>query len=99
MNVLHKGQGSLAYAFFKAAERDGQTIGGEPFEPGGTGSPILENSPAFIECDVISEVGMGDHTVFVGEVVEVGLKASIDGRPDDTTLWLKDLGENIFYGG
>jgi len=22
-----------------------------------------------------------------------------DGRPDDATLWLRDLGDKVFYGG
>lgn len=35
----------------------------------------------------------------VGEVVEAGLAAPIEGRPDDRTLVLKDLGEKTFYGG
>jgi flavin reductase (DIM6/NTAB) family NADH-FMN oxidoreductase RutF len=42
---------------------------------------------------------MGDHSIFVGKVVEVGLAKAIDGRPDDATLWMKDLGDKVFYGG
>ncbi len=42
---------------------------------------------------------MGDHSIFVGKVVEVGLAKTIDGRPDDATLWMKDLGDKVFYGG
>ena len=41
----------------------------------------------------------GDHSVFVGKVVEVGLAKTPDGRADDATLWLKDLGDKVFYGG
>ena len=40
-----------------------------------------------------------DHSVFVGKVVEVGLAKAIDGRADDATLWLKELGDKVFYGG
>ena len=32
LNVLGKGQQGLAYNFFKSHERQGDTIGGEPFE-------------------------------------------------------------------
>jgi hypothetical protein len=32
-------------------------------------------------------------------VVEVTLTKQPEGRADDATLWLKDLGPNIFYGG
>src|SRR3990170_933544 len=48
LNVLGKGQQVLAYTFFKPAERQGQTISGEPFRPGTTGAPILTNTPAYI---------------------------------------------------
>ena len=41
----------------------------------------------------------GDHSIFVGEVVEAGQAKAPEGRADDATLWLKDLGPNIFYGG
>ena len=37
--------------------------------------------------------------MFVGRVVEVGLAKPIDGRADDATLWLKELGDKVFYGG
>ena len=42
---------------------------------------------------------MGDHSVFVGKVVEAGLTKAPEGRADDATLWLKDLGDKVFYGG
>ena len=99
LNVLGKGQQALAYTFFKPAERQGQTISGEPFRRGTTGAPILTNTPAFIECTLEATVEKGDHSLFVGRVVEVGLAKALEGRADDATLWLKDLGEKVFYGG
>ena len=42
---------------------------------------------------------MGDHSIFVGKVAEVGPAKTIDGRPDDATLRMKDLGDKVFYGG
>ncbi|MGD8605047.1 MAG: flavin reductase family protein [Anaerolineales bacterium] len=99
LNVLGKQQGPMAFTFFRPTEVEGQTLSGEPFSPGVTGAPILDNVPAFLECEVRGIVPFGDHTVFVGEVIEVGLKAEVKGRPDEAILWLKDLGENIFYGG
>ena len=41
----------------------------------------------------------GDHSLFVGEVVDAGVTKQPEGRADDATLWLKDLGEKVFYGG
>jgi flavin reductase (DIM6/NTAB) family NADH-FMN oxidoreductase RutF len=99
LNVLGKGQQSVAFNFFKHVAREGQEIGGEPFRSGMTGSPILESTPAFVECTLADSVEIGDHSVFVGKVVDAGVVQEPEGRPDEATLWLKDLGENIFYGG
>jgi len=78
---------------------EGQSISGEPFRSGTTGAPILERTPAFVECRLVDTVERGDHSVFVGEVVEAGVAKPIEGRADDATLWLKELGPNVFYGG
>ena len=99
LNVLGKGQQGAAYAFFKPAERDGQKISGEPFRAGSTGAPVLENTPAFVECRLVTTVEEGDHSIFVGEVVDAGVTQEPEGRADEATLLLKDLGEKTFYGG
>lgn len=99
LNILGKGQEAVARSFFKPAERDGNTIGGQPFRAGQTGSPVLENAIAFLDCRVVDTIEKGDHSVVVGEVVDAGVTREPSGRPDDATLWLKDLGENMFYGG
>jgi len=99
LSVLGKGQNSIAFGFFKPAERDGDKIGGEVFSVGTTGAPILAAAPAYVECKLVETVEIGDHSVFIGEVVEAGVSAKIDGRPDEAALWLKDLGDKVFYGG
>jgi flavin reductase (DIM6/NTAB) family NADH-FMN oxidoreductase RutF len=99
LNVLGKDQGPVAFTFFKPAVRDGMTISGEPFHWGVTGAPVLERVPAAIECRLVDSIERGDHSIFVGEVVEATLAKQPEGRADDATLWLKDLGPNIFYGG
>lgn len=99
LNILGKGQNDIAFTFFKSLEREGMSIGGQPFREGETGSPVFENVPAFIECRLVETVEKGDHSVFIGEVVNAGVNQEIEGRPDEATLWLKDLGERIYYGG
>jgi flavin reductase (DIM6/NTAB) family NADH-FMN oxidoreductase RutF len=99
LNVLGKGQQAMAFTFFKPAEKKGDTISGEPFRAGSTGAPILTSTPAYLECTLETTVEMGDHSIFVGRVVDVGLGKQPEGRADDATLWLKDLGDKIFYGG
>ena len=100
LNVLGKGQNDLAFAFFKPVQGDETQIGGHPAAPGAeTGAPILAETPAHLECRVREVVDLGDHAIVVGEVVGVGLATPPEGRADDATLWLKDLGERVYYGG
>ena len=99
LNVLGKGQQALAFTFFKPAERKGDTISGEPIRTGSTGSPILTNAPAYVECTLESTVEMGDHSIFVGKVVDASVVKQPEGRADDATLWMKELGDKVFYGG
>jgi flavin reductase (DIM6/NTAB) family NADH-FMN oxidoreductase RutF len=99
LNVLGKGQQAMAFNFFKSHERDGNTVGGEPFEMSPNGVPILLNTPAWVECKLVDTIARGDHTIFVGEVTDAGVRQAPEGRADDATLWLKELGERVFYGG
>ncbi|MFP6638623.1 MAG: flavin reductase family protein [Myxococcota bacterium] len=99
LNILGKNQQDLAFAFFKPVEREGNSIAGEAFTSGGSGAPLLSNAFGFVECQLVDTVEKGDHSIFVGEVVDAGLSGDIAGRPDDETLALRDLGEKTFYGG
>ena len=99
LNVLGKGQQGIAGAFFKAAERAGDTINGQAFRTGSTGAPLLDAVPAYVECELVDTVERGDHSIFVGRVVDAGQKDAPSGRPDDLTLTLKDMGDKVFYGG
>jgi flavin reductase (DIM6/NTAB) family NADH-FMN oxidoreductase RutF len=99
LNVLGKGQQGMAFTFFKSLEREGNSIGGEAFEMSPAGAPILLSAPAWVECKLVETVERADHSIFIGEVTEAGVRQEPEGRADDATLWMKDLGERVFYGG
>lgn len=99
LNVLGKDQAKLAYTFFKPTQVGEGTLSGAPYHAGATGVPILDDAPASLECAVVAIVEKGDHHVVVGEVVEAHVRKAPEGRPDAATLELKDLGDNVFYGG
>ena len=99
LNILGQGQGDIAYGFFKSVEREGSSIGGRSFSAGATGSPILSDATAFVECNLVDTVEKGDHSVFVGEVVNAGIHKPFDGRADQAVLSMADIGEKVFYGG
>lgn len=48
------------------------------WRPGKTGSPILDNCVAWLECRVADRLSPGNHTLFVGEVVDAGAKEGMD---------------------
>ena len=99
LNMLGKGQQGVAFGFFKPVERDGDSLGGEPFRSGSSGAPILENAPASVECKIVRIVELGDHHVFLGEVIDANVATEPAGRADEAILEMKDLGDNVFYGG
>ena len=99
LNMLGKDDKGLAFAFFKPADVTDGKLSGQPYRSGTTGAPLLVNAPGSIECKVKSIVEEGDHHIVVGEVVEAHQKAPFAGRPDAAILEMKDLGDNVFYGG
>jgi flavin reductase (DIM6/NTAB) family NADH-FMN oxidoreductase RutF len=99
LNMLGKDQKGLAFTFFKPAELKDGKISGQEFRKGDTGAPILTGAVAAVECRVKSIVEEGDHHVVVAEVVEAHVMKPPAGRPDAAILEMKDLGDNVFYGG
>jgi flavin reductase (DIM6/NTAB) family NADH-FMN oxidoreductase RutF len=93
VNVLGEDQLDIGKAFFRSTDVDGETINGHKFERGpSTGSPLIVELPYWFEARVTDTVARGDHTVFVAEVIDAGVR-------DDavTPLLLRSTGMN--YGG
>jgi flavin reductase (DIM6/NTAB) family NADH-FMN oxidoreductase RutF len=99
LNMLGKGQQGAAFTFFKPAEAGDGTISGEAYRTGTTGAPLLESAPGAVECKVSEIVEQGDHHIVVAEVIDAHLNQSPEGRADNAILWMKELGDNVFYGG
>lgn len=99
LNMLGKGQQGAAFGFFKPAEKDGNSISGEPYHSGANGAPILDNATASVECSVAEIVERGDHHIVIGEVTDAHVAKEPEGRPDEAILEMKELGDNVFYGG
>ncbi len=91
VNIVGVGQQEIASMFFKHVSVEGGKIGGIPFVPGVTGSPILSGLPGYVECQVVEFVDRGDHPLFIGQVVEAGVQNNL------LPLSLRDAG--WAYGG
>ena len=99
LNMLGKDQKGLAFTFFKPAELKDGKISGQAIRKAANGAPILADAPAAVECRVTQIVEQGDHHVVVAEVTEAHVMKPPQGRPDAAILEMKDLGDNVFYGG
>ena len=99
LNMLGKEHKSLAFTFFRPVDVSDGKLSGQAYRKGTTGAPILVDAPGAVECRVTTIVEQGDHHIVVGEVVEAHLNRPPAGRPDAAILEMKDLGDNVFYGG
>ncbi len=99
LNMLGKGQQAVAFAFFKPAAVEGDKISGQAFRPGDNGAPIIDSAMATVECTVVQIVERGDHHIVIAEVTQAHVHRQPAGRPDAAILEMKDLGDNVFYGG
>jgi flavin reductase (DIM6/NTAB) family NADH-FMN oxidoreductase RutF len=86
---------AIVRKFTKPVEVDvaAMTLNGFPFHDGVSGAPILDQSPAYADCRVVQAVELGNHTWFVGEVVDAAFQTA----EDTEVLRMEDTRMN--YGG
>jgi flavin reductase (DIM6/NTAB) family NADH-FMN oxidoreductase RutF len=71
IHIVGSDQQHIAQRFFCPTTVEGDRINGEPFHLSAMSIPILNNLPAYIECEVREVLdGVGDHAVMLLEVVE-----------------------------
>ena len=92
VNMLGKDQKPIAEHFVKPASVVGEKLKTVRHRLGKTGTPILEEAIAYVECEVREIANEhGDHAIVIGEVVEAGV------HRDEPALTLMDTGWH--YGG
>src|SRR5690349_16897675 len=78
VNTVDREDRAIVRKFTKPVEVEGNTLNGFPFHDGITGAPILDQAPAYVDCEVRQSVDVGNHTLFIGEVVDAGFQAAED---------------------
>jgi flavin reductase (DIM6/NTAB) family NADH-FMN oxidoreductase RutF len=94
--VVDREDRAIVRKFVKPVDVDlaGWTLNGFPFHDGpATGAPVLDQALAWMECLIRQEVRCGNHTLFIGEVVDCGFQ-----RPEDTAV-LRMEDTRMVYGG
>jgi flavin reductase (DIM6/NTAB) family NADH-FMN oxidoreductase RutF len=93
--IIDREDRAIVRKFTKPVDVDlaAKTLNDFPYLERVTGAPVLAQSVAFLDCEVRNPVDTGDHTFFIGEVVDSGfLKAE-----DTPVLRMEDTRMN--YGG
>ncbi len=87
---------AIVRKFTKPCEWDAEasTLNGFKVHEGATGAPILDQAPAFLECEVRQAVEVGNHTFFIGEVVDADFQVD-----DEATEVLRMEDTRMNYGG
>ena len=69
VNILAEDQQSVAETFSLAGE--GGRFQNLDYYIGKGGSPVIRNSIGYIDCKITEVILGGDHTIFLGEAVDV----------------------------
>ena len=75
VNILANEQETLSRRFAKSG---GDKFTGVGYRIGTTGCPILSDTIAFLDCRVRYAFEAGDHTIYVGEAVEIAVCSEAD---------------------
>ena len=70
LNVLAKESAELVRKFKSPTPEE--KFNGIGWKTGATGAPILGDTLAYMDCRLVNTTDTGDHTLFIGEVVDGG---------------------------
>ena len=72
VNILTQEMSELAKVFSDNGRPEEERFKGVKYHTARTGAPIIDGNMGWIECQVAYRYAGGDHTIFVGEVVNAG---------------------------
>ncbi len=95
LSLVDREDRAIVRKFTKPVDVDleARTLNGFAYHDGLSGAPVLDQAVAFVDCVVRRQVDVGDHTLFLGEVVDAGFQKS----EDTGVLRMEDTRMN--YGG
>ena len=95
ISVIDREDRAIVRKFVKPVEHDegSGTLNGFAFHETRTGAPILDQALAYVDCELRQRTAVGDHILFVGEVVDAGFQR------DEGSLPLRMEDTRMSYGG
>ena len=76
VNILHTGQQELGMRFAGMVPEIADRFAGSDWVTAVTGAPILVDALGWVDCTIAQAITSGDHTIFIGDVVEAGSNAT-----------------------
>jgi flavin reductase (DIM6/NTAB) family NADH-FMN oxidoreductase RutF len=70
VNILADEQEGVSRIFAATAEPEQGQLQGAAYHFGRQGTPVLDGCLAYLECEVSQQVDAGDHTIFLGRVLD-----------------------------
>ncbi len=70
INILAESQRSVSDVFARTGTDKFAQL---DWRPGTTGSPVLTEALAYVDCELVEEHDAGDHTIAVGRVRDLGI--------------------------
>ena len=70
VNILSEDQQDVSQTFAASSEPEEGRLQGVAYRIGGNGAPIIDGCIAHIECEVSEHTDAGDHTIFIGSVLD-----------------------------
>lgn len=70
VNILAEGQSELSNRFAKKEFDGAHDMDKVPHTIAESGAPIIDGAIAYIDCRTVTEHHGGDHTIFIGEVLD-----------------------------
>ncbi len=92
LNIVGVKNKHLEDYLYSSASRQPDNLVPFALETGATGTPLLRDALASLDCRVVSGHSAGDHTLFIGEVVDARV------RGEDRPLTSHDL-PYVYLGG
>ena len=101
LNLLHRDDRGLVRKFVKpvAVDRETMTLNGIGFREGLLSTPILTSALAYLECRIEDRVDTGDHTFFVGDVVNAAFQNEAENAGSERPPVLRMEDTRMNYGG
>ncbi|MDO8616167.1 MAG: flavin reductase family protein [Dehalococcoidia bacterium] len=75
VNILSADQAHLSEKFAKKEFENAHGLDEIPHHAAATGAPVIDGCLAYLDCRTLAEHHGGDHTIFIGEVLDAGQSA------------------------